>query len=544
MNTFPLFFKLEDRKVLIIGGGDVALRKADLLSRAGTSITVLAPDICAELQALLSNSKHALIYENYNKSHMSGARVIIAATDDESLNHQIHADATALNIPVNVVDTPHLCDFIFPAIVDRNPIVIGISSNGKAPVLARLLRARLETLIPQGYGKLAKLAGEFRTEVKAKIPTLTGRRQFWERAFEGKVSELMFAGNETEATEQLQADLDSTAADIASTEVSTNTTVVAAPVIDNPTSSDTTTPVGEVYIVGAGPGDPELLTFKALRLMQQADIVYYDALVSPQVLDLCRRDADKVFVGKKRSNHAVAQLGINELLVNSAKEGRRVVRLKGGDPFIFGRGGEEIESLRAHNVPYQVVPGITAANAAASYAGIPLTHRDHSQSVRFVTGFLKAGAPNNNFQSFLNTDETVVFYMGLHSLPRLTEGLIDAGRSSDTPIAIVSNASMPNQQVLTGTLATIVELQAQAQLPTPALLIMGDVVSLHDSLAWYNQKHEQNMSGTNNNWLRGGTASTPKSETALNQPHAQQAHALSMVASLATEDGPEQLIVD
>ncbi|MBH0095559.1 uroporphyrinogen-III C-methyltransferase [Psychrobacter sp. NZS113] len=545
MNTFPLFFKLEDRKVLIVGGGDVALRKADLLSRAGAAITILAPVISDEIQALLNDSKHQLIYENYNNTYMSGARVIIAATDDETLNHQIHADATALNIPVNVVDTPHLCDFIFPAIVDRNPIVIGISSNGKAPVLARLLRARLETLIPQGYGKLAKLAGEFRTEVKSKIPTLTGRRQFWERAFEGKVSELMFAGNEIQATAQLQADLDSTAANIASAiESPTHTTVVAAPVVDNETSLDTTIPVGEVYIVGAGPGDPELLTFKALRLMQQADIVYYDALVSPQVLDLCRRDADKVFVGKKRSNHAVAQLGINELLVNSAKEGRRVVRLKGGDPFIFGRGGEEIESLRAHGVPYQVVPGITAANAAASYAGIPLTHRDHSQSVRFVTGFLKAGAPNSNFKNFLNTDETVVFYMGLYSLPRLTEGLIDAGRADSTPIAIVSNASMPNQQVLTGTLANIVELQEQHQLPTPALLIMGDVVALHDNLAWYNlqnQQHSQSSDDLAKNWLREGSRGKVEK-----QPIDQQAHALSMISSLATqqEEGLEQLIID
>ncbi|CAM3482351.1 MULTISPECIES: siroheme synthase CysG [Psychrobacter] len=555
MNTFPLFFKLEDRKVLIVGGGDVALRKADLLSRAGACITVLAPTIMAEIQALLSDSKHQLIYENYHKTYMTGARVIIAATDDETLNHQIHADATEINIPVNVVDTPPLCDFIFPAIVDRNPIVIGISSNGKAPVLARLLRARLETLIPQGYGKLAKLAGDFRTEVKSKIPTLTGRRQFWERAFEGQVSELMFAGNETQAAAQLKADLDETAAKIDRTSnADTQIPQTAISVTDSkdqpqqhPEHSAATpeqTPIGEVYIVGAGPGDPELLTFKALRLMQQADIVYYDALVSPQVLDLCRRDADKVFVGKKRSNHAVAQLGINELLVNSAKEGRRVVRLKGGDPFIFGRGGEEIESLRAHGVPYQVVPGITAANAAASYAGIPLTHRDHSQSVRFVTGFLKAGAPNSNFKSFLNTDETVVFYMGLHSLPRLTEGLIEAGRNADTPIAIISNASMPNQQVLTGTLATIVAQQEQAQLPTPALLIMGDVVALHHDLAWYNlqnQQHNQNVSDTANNWLRGGTAATPK-ETSLQQ----QAHALSMVANLATqqEDGLEKLVID
>ena len=546
MNTFPLFFKLEDRKVLIVGGGEVALRKADLLSRAGACITILAPDISHELQVLLTDSKHEFIYENYNKTYMSGARVIIAATDDETLNHQIHADATELNIPVNVVDTPHLCDFIFPAIIDRNPIVIGISSNGKAPVLARLLRARLETLIPQGYGKLAKLAGEFRSEVKAKIPTLTGRRQFWERAFEGQVSQLMFAGNETEATAQLQADLDSTAAAISKKSDDTDS-VRESDAIKNvaPDESEKSLPaVGEVYIVGAGPGDPELLTFKALRLMQQADVVFYDALVSPQVLDLCRRDADKVFVGKKRSNHTVAQLGINELLVNHAKQGRRVVRLKGGDPFIFGRGGEEIESLRANNVPYQVVPGITAANAAASYAGIPLTHRDHSQSVRFVTGFLKAGAPNSNFKSFLNTDETVVFYMGLHSLARLTEGLVDAGRSSETPIAIVSNASMPNQQVLTGTLATIVAKQEQAQLPTPALLIMGDVVSLHHDLAWYNlqnQQHSQNSDDIAKNWLREGSRGE-----SVKQPIDQQAHALSMVANLATQqgDGLEQLIID
>jgi uroporphyrin-III C-methyltransferase/precorrin-2 dehydrogenase/sirohydrochlorin ferrochelatase len=553
MNTFPLFFKLDNRKVLIVGGGDVALRKADLLSRAGAAITIVAPSICDELHALLSDEKHTLIYENYNKKYMQGARVIIAGTDDEALNHQIHADATALNIPVNVVDTPHLCDFIFPAIVDRNPIVIGISSNGKAPVLARLLRARLETLIPQGYGKLAKLAGEFRSEVKNKIPTLTGRRQFWERAFEGKVSELIFAGNETEATAQLQKDLAETATKIAN-QHSDDTEVVinsAANLDNQDTDSDISNkgknPVGEVYIVGAGPGDPELLTFKALRLMQQADIVFYDALVSPQVLDLCRRDADKVYVGKKRSNHAVAQLGINELLINEAKKGRRVVRLKGGDPFIFGRGGEEIESLRAHGVPYQVVPGITAANAAASYAGIPLTHRDHSQSVRFVTGFLKAGVPNEKFENLLDTNETVVFYMGLHSLERLTEGLIEAGRSSETPIAIVSNASMPNQQVLTGTLASIVERQEQAQLPTPALLIMGDVVALHHDLAWYNlhlQQHEQSLANTESNWLRGGTATTPKGQ-AKGQAVDQQAHALSMIATLSEskEDSLEQLVI-
>lgn len=512
MNTFPLFFKLDQQSVVIVGGGEVALRKADLLSRAQAKITVVAPIICDELSELLGNKKHRFIYDSYRADYLSGARIVIAATDDNKLNEQIYHDAHKLNIPINVVDTPHLCDFIFPAIVDRSPIVIGISSNGKAPVLARLLRARLETLIPQGYGKLAGLAGEFRDEVKAKIPTLNGRRKFWERAFEGKVSELVFSGDEKKAAQTLKTALDDT---------------------DLQELSKTT---GEVYIVGAGPGDPELLTFKALRLMQQADIVFYDALVSPEVLDLCRRDADKVYVGKKRSNHAVAQLGINELLVQHAQKGRRVVRLKGGDPFIFGRGGEEIEALRQHDIPYQVVPGITAANAAASYAGIPLTHRDHAQSVRFVTGYLKAGEPNGNFESLLNTDETVVFYMGLHSLERLTTGLIDAGRAASTPIAIVSNASQPNQQVLTGTLDNIVQKQAKACLPTPALLIMGDVVALHHDLAWYNQSGAIDDSG---NWLRSGRA---QADTNKNR-ETNRAHALAMIANQSAQENMESLVI-
>ncbi len=469
MNTFPLFFKLNDQPILIVGGGDVAQRKADLLSRAGAHITIIAPKISDEIRALLFDPKHQLIDQVYDTPYLAGKRIVIAATDDDRLNRQVHADCQALNIPVNVVDTPPLCDFIFPAIVDRSPIVIGISSNGKAPVLARLTRARLETLIPQGYGKLAKLAGDMRDEVKSKIPTLTGRRQFWENAFEGKVSELMFAGRDDEAAIALQQSLADTHARLNQTDA----------------TQQPSNPSGEVYIVGAGPGDPELLTFKALRLMQQADIVYYDALVSDEVLDLCRRDADKVFVGKKRSNHTVAQQGINALLIDSAKTGKRVVRLKGGDPFIFGRGGEEIEALRAANIPYQVVPGITAATAASCYAGIPLTHRDHAQSVRFVTGFLKSGEPNQGFASLTNPSETIVFYMGLDSLERLTKGLLQVGRSADTPIAIISHASKPTQQVLTGTLSDIVAKHTLNPLPTPALLIVGDVVRLHATLAWY-----------------------------------------------------------
>lgn len=473
MNTFPLFFKFTDQPILIVGGGEVAQRKADLLSRAGAHITIVAPQISHEIRELLGDDKHSLITAEYDKQYLAGKRIVIAGTDDEALNHQVHADCQALNIPVNVVDTPPLCDFIFPAIVDRSPIVIGISSNGKAPVLARLTRARLETLIPQGYGKLAKLAGDMRDEVKSKIPTLTGRRQFWEKAFEGKVSELMFAGRSVEAEQALKQQLEQTHQQLS-----------------NKYSDDEQTnakPVGEVYIVGAGPGDPELLTFKALRLIQQADIVYYDALVSDEVLDLCRRDADKVFVGKKRSNHAVAQQNINQMMIDAANTGKRVVRLKGGDPFVFGRGGEEIQAMRAANIPYQVVPGITAANAAACYTGIPLTHRDHAQSVRFVTGFLKSGEPNQGFDSLTNPKETIVFYMGLHSIERLTTGLMDAGRDKDTPIAIVSHASLPTQQVMTGTLEDIVAKHEANPLPTPALLIVGEVAKLHDELAWYGE---------------------------------------------------------
>ena len=481
MNTFPLFFKLENQPVAIVGGGEVAQRKADLLRRAGADLTIIAPKISAQIHALLGDdkqqtatvdtpaAKHQLICADYDKKWLVDKRLVIAATDDQALNEQIYQDAKALNIPVNVVDTPHLCDFIFPAIVDRSPIVIGISSNGQAPVLARLLRARLETLIPQSYGKLAKLAGNLRAEVKAKIPTLTGRRQFWERAFEGKVSELMFAGREALAESTLRQDL-------AQLQHS----------MDNSTqATQSASTQGEVYIVGTGPGDAELLTFKALRLMQQADIVYYDALVSPQILDLCRRDADKVYVGKKRSEHALAQQDLNQCLVDNAQKGKRVVRLKGGDPFVFGRGGEEIQTLQAAGVYYQVVPGITAANAAACYTGIPLTHRDHAQSVKFVSGFLKAGEPNTNFAELLDPEQTVVFYMGLSALKRLTRGLIEAGKPADTAIAIISHASLPNQQVLTGTLTNIVAKQADANLPTPAVIIMGDVVNLHQTLAWY-----------------------------------------------------------
>lgn len=480
MNTFPLFFDLQDRLVVIVGGGDVALRKADLLQRSGAALTIVAPHIQDDIRSLLTDSKHRLIEAEYDKQHLIHAVLVIAATDDHALNQRIHADAKALNLPINVVDTPKLCDFIFPAIVDRSPMVIAISSNGKAPVLARLTRAKIESIIPKAYGTLAHMAGQMRDEVKARLPSLTARRRFWEAVFTGEVEKLTVNGQVDNAKTTLQQTL-SQHIDIALNKTTDQSTVSH----QYRNSDKSNRAVGEVYIVGAGAGDPDLLTFKALRLMQQADIVFYDALVSADIIDLCRRDSDKVFVGKKRSNHAVAQHNINELLVKHAKQGRRVLRLKGGDPFIFGRGGEEIQALIKHDIPYQVVPGITAASAAASHAGIPLTHRDHARSVRFVTGCLKAGTPNEHFDSMLDDEETTVFYMGLHALERLVTGLTQAGKSPTTPIAIISNASLPNQQVLTGTLADIVNKQQQANLPTPALLIMGKVVNLHEQLKWF-----------------------------------------------------------
>lgn len=462
MNTLPLFFKLENRSVLVVGGGEVAHRKAELLLKAGANVSVMSPEF--DERFFTQNQPNlTLIKQNYDKQFLAKQTLVISATDDESVNQQVFQDCQSLNIPVNIVDNPPLCTFIFPAIVDRDPITIAVSSAGKAPVLARLLRAKLETVIPPQYGELANLAGSFRDKVKQTLPNITARRKFWEQVFEGKIAETIFGNQKnslSNAENQLHELLQQHAQNL-------------------PTDKSK---LGKVYIVGAGAGDPDLLTFKALRYMQQADIVFYDNLVSPQILDLCRRDATKIFVGKKASHHSVPQDKINELLVQHAQLGKRVLRLKGGDPYVFGRGGEEAEALAQAGVDFEVVAGITSAVAAASGAGIPLTHRDYAQSVKFVTASLKKDTFNDNFAELLDDSQTVVFYMGLKQLEKLTIGLINAGKKPTTPIAIVSNASLPNQQVLTGTLADIVVKQAKANLPAPAIIIMGEVVKLHDIL--------------------------------------------------------------
>jgi len=460
LDYLPLFFQLNDRKALLVGGGNVALRKASLLVKAGANVTVVAHQICAELKSLVEQNGGQAVVGEYHAALLEEHALVIAATDDEDLNERVHLDATDLNLPVNVVDQPNLCTFVFPAVIDRSPIVVAVSSGGKSPVLARMLRAKLETWVPASYASLGELAGRYRDQVKARFNSLTKRRMFWEHILQGQVAEKVFAGRVGEAEELLQHRLE---------------------------VADPEHQIGEVYLIGAGPGDPELLTFKALRLMQQADVVLYDALVSPQIVELCRRDADLIYVGKRRDDHTVPQQGINELLVEHAKQGRRVVRLKGGDPFIFGRGGEELQELARHGIPFQVVPGITAASACSTYAGIPLTHRDYAQSFKVVTGQLKNRSSELDFSELVAANQTLVFYMGLHTLPDLTAGLIDHGKPESTPAAIVSRGTRADQQVLIGTLADIADKQREAQLPAPGLIIVGKVVNLHEQLSWFGE---------------------------------------------------------
>ena len=455
MQFLPLFHKLQDRPVLVIGGGEVALRKARLLSDAGAVLRVVAPEIRSELQELAGPG--GIFLRGYASSDLQGVALVIAATDDVPLNAQISAEAQALGIPVNVVDAPALCSVIFPAIVDRSPLIVAVSSGGDAPVLARLIRAKIETWIPATYGQLANLGKRFRERVKQLFPDVQQRRVFWEDVFQGQIAESVFAGKPEEGERLLEERL-----------------AGAAP-----------RALGEVYLVGAGPGDPDLLTFRALRLMQQADVVLYDRLVAPAIIELCRRDAERIYVGKRRADHAVPQEQINQLLIDLARQGKRVLRLKGGDPFIFGRGGEEIERLAAEDIPFQVVPGITAASGCAAYAGIPLTHRDHAQSVRFVTGHLKDGSRNLPWKDLVAPGQTLVFYMGLVGLSDICEQLIAHGRSGATPAALVQQGTTQNQRVFTGTLETLPQLVAQHEVHAPTLVIVGEVVTLRDKLAWF-----------------------------------------------------------
>jgi len=458
MDYFPIFLDLKNRRCLLVGGGDVATRKGRMLSKAGAILRVVAPEISTELRELVAQHQGELLLREYHENDINDCVLAVAATDIHELNKRISDDAKQKNIPVNVVDTPALCTYITPAIIDRSPLMIAISSGGEAPVLARLVRAKLEALIPMSYGVLANLASRWRDRVKVRFDNGDSRRKFWEKILQGPAAELAMNGQSEQADKILA---------------------------DEIANEDASLTKGEVYLVGGGPGDPELLTLRALRLMQQADVVLYDRLVSDGVMDLVRRDAERIYVGKRRSEHAMQQENINQLLVDLAKQGKRVLRLKGGDPFIFGRGGEEIELLAQNNIPFQVVPGITAASGCAAYAGIPLTHRDYAQSVRFVTGHLKDDSINVQWPELANPTQTIVFYMGLVGLKDICESLIAHGREPATPVALIERGTTQQQRVLIADLATIAALVESQEVHAPTLFIVGDVVKLHENLKWF-----------------------------------------------------------
>ena len=460
MDLLPIFLNIKDKKCVVVGGGEVAFRKAALLLRAGADLHIVALSLIDELRKLCVAHDCTMTAREFDESDLSDAILVVAATDDLITNERVSVIASKLNIPVNVVDQPHLCSFIMPSIVDRSPIVVAISSGGTSPILTRKLKELNESMIPGRIDKLAELLGSFRGRVKNEIGDFSERVRFWESVLDSEIPELVYSGQDDEARFALDQWL------------------------TNPQSDRL---AGEVYLVGAGPGDPDLLTLRALRLMHKADVVLYDRLVSPEILLKLRPDAQKIYVGKRSADHAVPQETINEMLARLAKEGNRVLRLKGGDPFIFGRGGEELESLAAAGIPFQIVPGITAASGCASYAGIPLTHRDYSQSVRFLTGHTKDGRVPLEWDILVKEQQTLVFYMGLAGLPHICDQLLKHGMSSTTPVAVIQQGTTQTQKVVVGNLDRIADMALEKEIEAPTIIIIGEVVKLQKSLSWFNR---------------------------------------------------------
>ena len=451
---FAAFLDLRGRPGVVVGGGQVAALKAEALLRSGIRVTLIAPEICTRLSELALVGAVRLEKRRFQGGDLVGCEIAIAATNDPAVNEAVSAAARALRIPVNVADDAALSSFIMPSVVDRPPLQIAISSAGTSPVLARKVRTLIEAAVPFGIGRLAALIGRYRAKSKERFPDPEVRRRFWERVIDGPLPD-------EQALEKA--------------------------FLEQPGAA------GFVSLVGAGPGDPELLTLRALRVMQAASVVLYDHLVSPALVDLARRDAERIYVGKEQDNHALPQGEINALMVRLAREGKRVVRLKGGDPFIFGRGGEEIEALLGHGVAFEVVPGVTAAAGAASYAGIPLTHRDYAQACVFATGHMKNGSAQLDWPALTRPNQTVAVYMGVGALAQICAGLVEHGLPAATPAALVENATLPQQRVTAGTLASLPAL-AQGAKP-PALLIVGEVVRLRGKLGWFQPERSHEPCG-------------------------------------------------
>lgn len=468
MEHLPIFLNVKGRRTLVVGSGVTAARKADLLLRAGSDVTIVSPEIGEELSQLRASYEFTHKSSALAAEDLQGCLVVFACSSDDAVNQRLCKFAADAGIMVNVADNTENCDFTMPAVVDRTPLLIAISTGGSSPLLTRMLKARFETTIPAAYGRLAEFAGSYRDRIKAMVPDLTRRRRFWESMISGPVAEHLFSSQVEEADLLMENLLDE-----------------AAKEGDQP-------PDGEVYLVGTGPGDPDLLTFRALRLMQQADVVLYDRLIGEGILNLVRRDAERIYVGKLTNDHSVPQEEIGNMLIRLARQGKRVLRLKGGDPFVFGRGGEEIEALSENGVTFQVIPGVTAAVGCASYSGIPLTHRDHAQGCMFVTGHEKDGKLNLNWKSLIQPRQTVVVYMGLSSMAAITKGFIANGADPATPAAVIENGTRAGQRVITGTLESLSEQTAVAGIKSPALIIIGGVVTLRDKLSWFaNKTREQ-----------------------------------------------------
>jgi len=454
VDHLPIFCQLRGRACLLVGGGDVAERKARLLLDAGAQLTVNALTFIPQFTAWAAEGMLTLVEGEFSETLLDECWLAIAATDNDAVNQRVSDAAEARRIFCNVVDAPKEASFIMPSIIDRSPLMVAISSGGTSPVLARLLREKLESLLPQHLGHVAKFAGQLRSRVKRHFATMSERRRFWEKLFVNDRLAQSLANQNMAAVESITEQM-----------------------LNEPLDNR-----GEVVLVGAGPGDAGLLTLKGLQQIQQADVVVYDRLVSDEIMNLVRRDADRVFVGKRAGYHCVPQEEINQILLREAQSGKRVVRLKGGDPFIFGRGGEELETLCHAGIPFSVVPGITAASGCSAYSGIPLTHRDYAQSVRLVTGHLKTGG-ELDWANLAAEKQTLVFYMGLNQAAAIQEQLIAHGMQADVPVALVENGTSVQQRVVSGTLSELGELAQQVK--SPSLIIVGRVVALRDKLKWF-----------------------------------------------------------
>jgi uroporphyrin-III C-methyltransferase/precorrin-2 dehydrogenase/sirohydrochlorin ferrochelatase len=470
MNYFPMFFDLTAQKVLVVGAGEVALRKVELLMRSGASVLLVAPEVHPELMSRAVAGSIRLAIREFVPDDLEGVRLVIVATSQRALNRWIANLCESRAIPVNVVDDREASRFIVPAIIDRDPVIVAVGTSGTSPVLARRLRERLEALIPKRIGAAALWLRSLRAAAKKQLRDIDARRRYFETLIDGPALHRFIEGDEQGARRIAQQLMG--------------------------TSSNTPAAAGDVTLVGAGPGDAELLTLKALRALQDADVILHDRLVSSAVLDMARRDAERICVGKSAGSLGCTQEEINELLIRHASAGKRVVRLKGGDPFIFGRGGEELEALAQARINFSVIPGITAAAGCAAYAGIPLTHRDHAHSVSIVTGHADKNGKEPDWRALAAPGTTAVFYMGLARAGHIVAKLVEHGAAPDLPAALVAHGTLPQQRVIVATLATLAQAATRADLESPVLLVVGEVVALHDSLAWFSGAESEDVSRT------------------------------------------------